>query len=142
MDQAKDGNTVKVHYTGKLEDGTVFDSSHNREPLSFTLGQGGVIPGFENGVRGMKTGESKTVTIPCEDAYGRHRNEMMVDVSKKDFPPDITPEVGLKLTMQRGDGQNINVTIAKIEDETVTLDANHPLCDKTLIFEIELLEVA
>jgi len=142
MDQAKDGNTVKVHYTGKLEDGTVFDTSQGREPLSFTLGKGSVIPGFEKGIMGMKVGDKKTLTITSDDAYGSRRDDMVVEVNKSDFPPDIKPTEGQQLTMQRADGQQINVTVNKIDGDKVTLDANHPLCDKTLIFEVELLEVA
>ena len=142
MSEAKEGSKVKVHYTGKLDDGTVFDSSRERSPFEFTLGTGSVIPGFEKGVMGMKTGESKTVTISPEDAYGQKRDELIADVKKSQFPPDITPTVGQQLQMQQPDGRPLNVMVTHIEGEEVTLDANHPLAGKTLTFEIELVEVA
>lgn len=142
MSEADNGNTVKVHYTGKLEDGTVFDSSEGREPLEVTLGAGSVIPGFEKGLLGMKVDEKKTITIAAEEAYGPHREELTMQVPKTDFPDEITPKVGLQLDMEREDGQNIPVTIVNIEDESVTLDANHPLAGKALIFDLTLVEVA
>ena len=142
MSPSADGNTVKVHYTGKLEDGTVFDSSEGREPLEVKLGTQAVIPGFEKGLLGMEVGEKKTITIPSEDAYGPQRDEMIVEVNKTDFPAEIKPEVGLQLQMQRSDGQNMPVTIVKVEEEKITLDANHPLAGKTLIFDVEMMEVA
>lgn len=142
MTQAKDGSKVKVHYTGKLDDGTVFDSSKDRDPFEFTIGTGSVIPGFEKGIVGMATGETKTVTIPPDEAYGQKRDELIADVKKSHFPPDITPTVGQQLQMQQPDGRPLNVMVTKIEGEDVTLDANHPLAGKTLTFEIELVEVA
>ena len=141
MSTAQDGNTVKVHYTGKLEDGTVFDSSKDREPLEVKLGAGSVIPGFEKGIVGMTVGDAKTVTLAPDDAYGPRRDELTVEVDKKDFPENITPEIGQQLTMQRQDGSQINVVVAGISEDQVTLDANHPLAGKTLVFEIELVEV-
>ena len=142
MGQAKSGDKVKVHYVGKLEDGTVFDSSENRPPLEFEIGKGNVIPGFESGVIGMELNGKKTVTIPPDDAYGHRRQELTVEVSKGDFPPDITPSVGQQLQIKRPDGHVIDVTITAVEGDKVTLDANHPLAGKTLIFEIELVEIA
>ncbi|MDH4156383.1 MAG: peptidylprolyl isomerase [candidate division Zixibacteria bacterium] len=142
MSQAKEGNTVKVHYTGKLESGEVFDTSQDREPLQFTLGGGNIIPGFDNGVRGMKTGDKKTITIPPEEAYGSRRDDLVANVDRADFPENITPEIGQQLQMEQPDGTTINVVIAEISDQEVTLDANHPLAGKTLIFEVELVEVA
>ena len=97
MSQAKEGNTVKVHYTGKLESGEVFDTSQDREPLQFTLGGGNIIPGFDNGVRGMKTGDKKTITIPPEEAYGSRRDDLVANVDRADFPENITPEIGQQL---------------------------------------------
>ena len=141
MDQAKDGDMVKVHYTGKLKDGTVFDSSRDRAPLQFTLGQGKVIPGFEQGVMGMEVGATKTITVPPDDAYGLRRDEFMIDVPKSEFPPNITPEIGQQLQVKQPDGNLVNVTIRAITDEKVTLDANHPLAGETLIFEVELVEI-
>ncbi len=142
MPEAKSGDKVKVHYTGKLEDNTVFDSSKDRPPLEFTIGSGSIIPGFENAVIGMQTGESKTFTIPPDEAYGQPRDELKMEVKKSDFPEDITPEVGQQLQMKRADGNVINVVVAEMEDDKVTLDANHPLAGKTLTFDIELVEIA
>ena len=142
MSPAADGNTIKVHYMGKLEDGTVFDSSQGRDPLEVILGTNAVIPGFEKGLLGMEVGDKKTITISSEDGYGPRRDELIMEVEKSAFPEDVTPEVGLQLQMQRGDGQSLPVTIVGIEDGKITLDANFPLAGKTLIFEVELMEVA
>lgn len=142
MSQAKTGDKVKVHYTGKLEDGTVFDSSKNREPLEFDLGGGNVIPGFEDGILGMEVGESKTVTIAPDQAYGQPKPDLVATVERKQFPDNIKPEVGLQLQMSQPNGQPLNVTITNIEGDSITLDANHPLAGKTLVFDIELLAVA
>ncbi|MEN6371385.1 MAG: peptidylprolyl isomerase [Armatimonadota bacterium] len=142
MAQAQQGNTVKVHYTGKLDDGSVFDSSANRDPIEFTIGEGRVIPGFENGIVGMNTGESKTISIPADQAYGPHREDMVVAVDKKHLPPDLEAEVGDQLQMRQSDGQPVVVTVADINDESITLDANHPLAGKDLTFDVELVEVS
>ncbi|MCK5124934.1 MAG: peptidylprolyl isomerase [candidate division Zixibacteria bacterium] len=142
MSTVKDGDTVKVHYTGKLEDDTVFDSSEGRDPLSFKIGAGNVIPGFENGVTGMAVGDKKTVTIPVDEAYGPRREEMMAKVEKSKFPDDIVPEIGQKLQMQQPDNSVVNVEIVDVQDDEVTLDANHPLAGKVLIFDLELVEIA
>ncbi len=139
--QAKNGNTVQVNYTGKLADGTVFDSSVGREPLEFTLGAGQMIPGFEKAVLGMKVGEKKTVTIPADEAYGPRRDEQIVELPREKLPSDLTPEVGQQLQMTRPDGGMIIVAITKVSDKTVTLDANHPLAGKDLTFEIELVKI-
>jgi FKBP-type peptidyl-prolyl cis-trans isomerase 2 len=141
MAQAKKGDTVRIHYTGKLEDGTVFDTSDGREPLELTLGEGQVIPGFEEAVLGMNASDSKTTTIPSAEAYGPHRNEMVVEVDRGQFPPDITPEVGQQLQMQRPDGQKMVVAVTEVSESSVTLDANHPLAGKDLTFDIELVEI-
>ena len=141
MAQAKNGDTVKIHYTGKLEDGTVFDSSDGRDPLEFTLGEGQVIPGFEEAVLGMTANDSKTMTIPSDNAYGPRREEMVVEVDRDQFPPDVAPEVGQQLQMQRPDGQKMVVAVAEVSESTVTLDANHPLAGKDLTFEIKLVEI-
>ncbi|MFZ5981526.1 MAG: FKBP-type peptidyl-prolyl cis-trans isomerase [Candidatus Zixiibacteriota bacterium] len=142
MSQAQDGSKVKVHYTGKLDDGTVFDSSKGRNPFEFEIGAGAVIPGFEKGIRGMKVGETKTITIPPDEAYGHKREELIADVKKSHFPPDIIPTVGQQLQMQQSDGRPLNVMVTEINGEDVTLDANHPLAGKTLTFEVELVELA
>ena len=141
MAQAKNGDTVKIHYTGKLEDGAVFDSSDGRDPLEFALGEGKVIPGFEEAVLGMNANDSKTMTIPSDNAYGPHREEMVVEVERDQFPPDVTPEVGQQLQMQRPDGQKMVVAVAEVSEATVTLDANHPLAGKDLTFDIKLVEI-
>lgn len=141
MTQAQVGDTVKVHYTGKLEDGTVFDSSANREPLQFTLGEGQLIPGFEQAVVGMAPGESKTEKISIEQAYGPYRPEMVVQIARQQLPADLHPEVGQQLQVQQAPGQLIPVVITDISDSTVTLDANHPLAGEELIFDIQLVEI-
>lgn len=142
MVQAKPGDTVKIHYTGRLEDGTVFDSSANREPLEFTLNGGQVIPGFEQAVLGMSPGESKTEKIPMDQAYGPHRPEMVLEVNREQMPPELQPEVGQQLQVQQPDGQAIPVFITEVTESTVTLDANHPLAGEDLTFDIELVEIA
>ncbi len=142
MSKAKEGDKVKVHYTGKFEDGEVFDSSADREPLEFTLGQGQVIPGFENGIKGMEIGEKKSITVAPEDGYGPRHDQNIIEVKKSVFPADIVPEVGRQLQVQSPDGNRMNVVISDVKDETVTLDANHPLAGKTLVFDVELVEIA
>ncbi|HEY9742093.1 MAG TPA: peptidylprolyl isomerase [Coleofasciculaceae cyanobacterium] len=141
MAQAKPGDTVKIHYTGRLEDGTVFDSSADREPLEFTLDGGQVIPGFEQAVVGMTPGESKTEKIPMDQAYGPHRPEMVLEVSRQQMPPELQPEVGQQLQVQQPDGQTIPVFVTEVTESTVTLDANHPLAGEDLTFDIELVEI-
>ena len=141
MATIKEGDTVKVHYTGTIADGTVFDTSREREPLEFTLGEGKLIPGFEKAVVGMKVGDTSKVTIPSDEAYGEKREDMVIDVDKGQIPPDIKPEVGQQLQVQQKDGGAIPVVITEITDETVQLDANHPLAGQDLTFEIEVVEV-
>lgn len=137
MEQAKSGDTVKVHYTGKLDDGTVFDSSRGREPLEFTLGAGQVIPGFEEAVTGMTPGDEKTVTIPSGEAYGPRRDEMVVTVGRDQFPDHIDPQPGQQLQVVQ-EGQTMVVTIQDVSEEGVVLDANHPLAGRDLTFELRL----
>ena len=141
MSQAKSGDNVKVHYTGTLEDGSVFDSSKDREPLAFVLGSGMLIPGFDKAVEGMTVGDSKSVTLSPEDAYGPRRDEMMVEVKLSEFPDEIKPEVGVPLQVNQPNGQVVNVVIVEVKEETAVLDANHPLAGKTLKFDIELMEI-
>jgi peptidylprolyl isomerase len=141
MTQAKTGDTVRVHYTGKLDDGTVFDSSVSGDPLEFTIGSGNIIPGFEKAVVGMSPGESKTETIPVEQAYGHHREEMILVVDRAQMPPDLDPEIGQQLQIQQPSGQAIPVVITEVSDSEVTLDANHPLAGEDLIFEIQLVDI-
>jgi len=140
--QARNGDVVQVDYTGKLADGTVFDSSAERGPLEFTLGAGQMIPGFEKAVFGMKVGEKKTVTIPVDDAYGPYRDELVVEIPREKLPSDMTPEVGQQLGFPQPDGRTLVVTIIDVSDNnTVTIDANHPLAGKDLTFEIELVKI-
>ena len=139
--QAKDGDTVQVHYTGTLADGTVFDSSIEREPLEFTIGSGQLIPGFENAVLGMKVGGKKTVTIPSDEAYGPHRDGMAVEVPRSQIPGDQAPEVGQRLVAANPDGSQTIVTIVSVSDNVVVVDTNHPLAGKDLTFEIELVKI-
>jgi FKBP-type peptidyl-prolyl cis-trans isomerase 2 len=141
MEQAKQGDTVKVHYKGTLEDGTVFDSSLERDPLVFTLGAGRVISGFDEAVRGMHEGESKAARVPAEKAYGQHRDDMVLDVSREDIPADIELQPGQQLQLQQENAQPVPVMVTDVSDEAVTLDANHPLAGKNLMFELELLEI-
>lgn len=139
--QAKKGDAVQVHYTGKLEDGSVFDSSANREPLGFTIGGGQMIQGFDAAVYGMAVGDKKTVTIPAAEAYGEKREDMMIDVPIEQVPADIKPEIGMQLTLQGGNGQPMPVIVINIDEEKITLDANHQLAGKDLIFDIELVKI-
>lgn len=141
MTKAKQGDTVHVHYTGSLKDGTVFDSSDGRDPLSFTLGSGQVIPGFEGAVDGMALNEKKNVTIPVDQAYGPRNEELVLTVPKNQVPADINPEVGMKLQMQ-GPGDNpVVVEVVEVADEHIKLDANPPLAGKDLTFDIELVKI-
>jgi FKBP-type peptidyl-prolyl cis-trans isomerase 2 len=139
---AKTGDTVQVNYTGKLADGTVFDSSIGREPLEFTLGKGEMIPAFEKAVLGMKVGDKKTVTIPSDEAYGPHLDNMVVEVLREKLPSNIEPKVGQMWEATQPDGGKIQFIITKVTDNTtVTLDANHPLAGKDLTFDIELVKI-
>ena len=141
MQTAKSGDTVKVHYHGRLEDGTTFDSSEGREPLEFEVGAGMVIKGFNDGVLGMKVGDKKTINIPVDEAYGPKNPDMLVEFPRANFPPDLVPEVGMQLTMTTADGRPIPVIIAEVKPETVLLDANHQLAGEPLIFDLELVEI-
>ncbi|MGQ9571521.1 MAG: FKBP-type peptidyl-prolyl cis-trans isomerase [Thermodesulfovibrionales bacterium] len=141
MLKAKDGDNVKVHYTGTLEDGTVFDTSLGREPLQFILGKGQLIKGFEDAVIGMSVGETKTVRIPYDEAYGPRREELLLKFNKSDFPPNIEPQEGMLLDIRSPDGRFLMATIIEISDYSVILDANHPLAGKDLTFKIDLMEI-
>ena len=138
---ASDGDTVRVHYTGTLEDGTTFDTSVGREPLEFTLGEGKMIPGFEKAVYGLKVGKSKTVTIPAEEAYGPHRDDLVIVVEREQLPADLDPKVDQQLQMQQTDGRTAVVIVIDVSETTITVDANHSLAGKDLTFEIELVEI-
>lgn len=141
MASAKVGDTVSVHYTGKLADGTIFDSSVDREPLEFELGQGRVIPGFENSIIGLNKGDTTKVSIPPDEAYGAYNTNLVVEVDRAKMPGDIELKIGVMLESVQNDGRRIPMTIIKLTDDMVTLDANHPLAGKELHFEIELVEI-
>lgn len=137
----KNGDTVRLHYKGTLNDGTLFDSSEGRSPLEFTAGEGQVIPGFDAAVLGMTAGQSKTFNIPADQAYGDKRDDMIITINRDDIPEDITLEIGLQLAMSDGGGNQIPVQIIDITEDAVTLDGNHPLAGQDLNFEITIVEV-
>ncbi|PKD17092.1 peptidylprolyl isomerase [Salegentibacter salinarum] len=142
MSQVKANDTVKVHYTGKLADGQVFDSSVERgEPIEFTMGQGQLIPGFEKGLIDMKVNEKKTINIPKEEAYGEPREELVQEVEKSQLPEEIKPEVGMGLVSKSPDGQEMNLVVKDVKDETIVVDGNHPLAGKDLVFDLEVVEI-
>lgn len=140
--QANEGDEVQVHYTGKLEDGTVFDSSEDGEPLSFKIGENRVIPGFEQAVTGMEPGDTKTAEVEPEQAYGEHREDMVMEMDRDQIPGEVDPEVGQQLQLRLENGQTVPVLITALGEDTVTIDANHPLAGRTLIFDIEVVDVA
>lgn len=141
MAQAKQGDRVKVHYTGRLRNGEQFDSSEGREPLSFVVGEGTVIPGFENAIVGMNPGDKKTIEIPAEEAYGPYREEMVAVVDRKACMQEITPVVGMDLELCLADNQRVRVRVKAFDDVGVTLDANHFLAGQDLIFDLELVSI-
>jgi peptidylprolyl isomerase len=142
MTQAKHGDTVKVHYTGKLPDGTEFDSSANEDPLEFQIGEGEVIPGFEQAVVGMNPGETKVAVISAADAYGPYDDELIIEVDKASFPDNIAPAIGQHLQLRQEDGEAFAAVVTEVDGDSVVLDANHPLAGQDLTFEIELVEIA
>ena len=141
MSQAKAGDSVKIHYTGTLDDGTQFDSSDGREPLAFELGSGQVIPGFDKAVDGMSVGETKSVNIPAEDAYGPHHPQMIQEVPRSAMPDDLEPAEGMGLQAQGPDGQVLNLVVTGVQEDSITVDGNHPLAGKALNFDIELVSI-
>jgi FKBP-type peptidyl-prolyl cis-trans isomerase 2 len=141
MSQVKEKDTVRVHYTGKLTSGEVFDSSLEREPLEFTLGKGMLIPGFENAVVDMKVNEKKTVNIPVADAYGEKSDELFQKVEKAQLPEEIKPEVGMGLVAQNPDGTERQLRVAEVNEDHIEVDANHPLAGQNLIFDLEVVEI-
>lgn len=142
MSTPQPGQTVKVHYTGTLEDGTQFDSSAGRDPLEFTLGEGQVIPGFEQALAEMAVGDTKTVQIPADQAYGEHQPELVQEVDRAQIPDEIELAVGVQLQAQGPDGQVFRLVVTELAEASVTLDGNHPLAGKALTFELELVEIA
>ena len=141
MAQAKHGDTVDVSYTGKLHDGTVFDTSIERGPLRIKIGEEQVIPGFERAIVGMEPGECKTITVPADEAYGPYRNELVALVDRAKFPETLQPEVGQELTVRQADGELFEVAVVEVSESSVVLDANHPLAGKDLTFDISLVEI-
>jgi peptidylprolyl isomerase len=141
MSQAKAGDTVRVHYTGKLDDDSKFDSSVGREPLEFALGSGQVIPGLDKAVEGMAVGENKSVRIEAEEAYGPHQEQLIQEVPKSALPDDMQPAVGMPLQAQGPEGQVVKLVVTAVAEESITVDANHPLAGKALSFDIELVEI-
>ena len=141
MSQAKAGDTVKIHYTGTLDDGSQFDSSTGRDPLEFELGSGQVIPGFDKAVEGMAVGDTKKVNISPEDAYGPRHEQMIQEVPREALPDDLEPEVGMGLQAQRPDGARLDLTITAVGEESITVDGNHPLAGQALNFELELVDI-
>ena len=142
MTKIKDGAQVKVHYTGKLVDGTVFDSSEGRDPLAFTIGKGMMIPGFEKGVMGMEINDEKTINIKPEEAYGEVREDMIAEIPIAQLPPDLKPQSGMELMSQTPDGQQMVVRVKEVKTESVMIDANHPLAGKELTFDIKIVEIS
>jgi len=141
MTQAKTGDTVKVHYTGTLDDGTVFDSSVERDPIQFTLGEKQMIPGFEKGVLGMKVDESKTIKIPSEEAYGPHHAERVIEIPRSQIPSKMKLQTGQTLKLRDQTGGEVIVQVRELTDEKIVMDANHPLAGQDLTFEIKLTEI-
>lgn len=141
MSQVKENDTVRVHYTGKLSNGQVFDSSADREPLEATLGQGMLIPGFEKAIIDMKVNDKKTVTIPKEEAYGDVQKELFHKVDKTQLPQDIKPEVGMGLMSRSEDGREHQFRIAEVNEDHIIVDGNHPLAGQDLTFDLELVEI-
>lgn len=141
MQQVKNSDTVRVHYHGKLTDGTTFDSSEGRDPLEFKVGAGMVIRGFDEALIDMQPGEKKTVNIPVDQAYGSRKDDMIFEYPLSDFPADMTPSQGMELQMSDNSGNVFPVVIAEVKESTVMIDANHPLAGKDLVFEIELVSI-
>lgn len=141
MSKVKNNDTVKVHYTGKLSNGQVFDSSLQRDPLEITLGEGMLIPGFEKGILDMEVHEKKTVNIPKEEAYGEVKKELFQPISKTELPKDIAPEVGMGLMAKNPDGSERELRVAEVNDDHIVVDANHPLAGQDLTFELELMSI-
>ncbi len=141
MSEAKEGDTVRVHYTGRLDDGSEFDSSKGRDPIEFKIGDGDILKGVEDAVVGLEPGQSNSVTLPAQDAYGERRDDMIQEIERNVLPGDIEPEVGLQLQAQSPGGNPMLLTITEVQDEKITVDANHPLAGKDLTFDLELVEI-
>lgn len=142
MSEARNGDRVKVHYTGKLWDGRILGSTENNQPVEFTIGSGQIVPGIEKGIIGMEVGERKTITIAPEDGFGPRREELVVDVNRSELPENMEPAIGQRVRMRQDDGQNIDLMITDMAEDTITLDANHPLAGRMLLFDLELVAIA
>ena len=142
MSEAKSGDKVQIHYTGKLDDGTTFDTSAGRDPLEFELGSGQVIAGFDKAVQGMTEGDTKSVTLDPEEAYGQRHDQLVQEVPKNALPDDLDPKVGMALQSRSPDGQVTQLTVTQVNDDTITVDANHPLAGQALNFDIELVKIS
>lgn len=141
MSHAATGQTIRIHYTGKLENGTTFDTSAGREPLEFELGSGEIIPGLDQALEGMAVGQRKTVTIQPDEAYGPRREQLVQSVPNSALPDDLEPSVGMQLQSQRSDGQVTRLTVIEVADDSITVDGNHPLAGQVLMFEVEVVEI-
>ena len=141
MSQVKANNTVKVHYTGKLADGQVFDTSEGKEPIEFVLGQGRLIPGFEQGLIDMKLNEKKTISIAKEEAYGEVNEQLIQEIERANLPQDMEPKVGMGLVSKSPEGQEMNLMIVEVKDDSVVIDGNHPLAGRDLVFDLEVVEI-
>lgn len=141
MIEVKENNTVKVHYTGKLTDGHVFDSSVGKEPLEFTMGKGQIIAGFEKGLMNMKVNEKKTITIPKEEAYGDRNESLKQEVNRTELPKDMTPKVGMELVSQSTKGKESNLVVVEVKKDTIIIDGNHPLAGRDITFDLEVVEI-
>ncbi len=141
MSQVKANNTVKVHYTGKLADGQVFDTSEGKEPIEFVLGQGRLIPGFEQGLIDMKLNEKKTISIAKEEAYGEVNEQLIQEIERANLPQDMEPKVGMGLVSKSPEGQEMNLMIIEVKEESVVIDGNHPLAGRDLVFDLEVVEI-
>lgn len=142
MKTVKEGDKVKVHYTGSLDDGTIFDSSEGREPLEFTAGSGQLIKGFDKGVLGMKLGEERTIHIPCAEAYGEASPQLLRKLPRKALPKEREPKIGLRIGLVRSDGMQTEAVIVGVTDEEITVDLNHPLAGKDLNFKVKVLSIS
>jgi FKBP-type peptidyl-prolyl cis-trans isomerase 2 len=139
--EVKTGDKVRVHYSGRLLDGTLFDSSEGREPLEFTVGAGQMIKGFDAGVQGMRVGDRKTIQIPPEEAYGHRDEEAIIEFPSENVPSDMTLEPGMQLTLRNQYGQPVQVVVLEVKTDVIIMDANHMLAGQELVFEVELVEI-
>ena len=141
MQKVKEGDNVKVHYTGTLNDGSIFDSNENKAPLEFKVGEGQVIAGFENAVKGMELNEEKTVMIPSQDAYGPKQKQLIWEIPKDKLPSEINPEAGAQLMLQSKNGQQLPAVVSEVKEKSIVLDLNHPMAEKDLTFKIRIIEI-